>query len=102
MRTPPGTTSAPGLHPNPAKAADGKCLRLLEPDPVAAPVVRRIFAEYLDGMGIFAIAEGLTRHGIPCPSAHDPARNRHRSGAAWSKAAIRAILMNPRYTGRQV
>lgn len=31
-----------------------------------------------------------------------PARNRHRSGIAWSKGAIRAILRNPRYTGRQV
>jgi hypothetical protein len=46
---------------------------------------------------------GLTRDSIPCPSAADPARNRHRSGVAWSKSAIRAILTNPRYgTGRQV
>jgi hypothetical protein len=44
----------------------------------------------------------LTRDGIACPSAHDPARNRHRDGAAWSKSAVRAILRNPRYTGRQV
>jgi hypothetical protein len=29
-----------------------------------------------------AIAEGLTRDGIPCPSAHDHQRNRHRSGIA--------------------
>ena len=50
----------------------------------------------------YVIAEGLTRDGIACPSAHDPARNRHRSGIAWSKSAIRAILTNPRYTGRQV
>jgi hypothetical protein len=26
----------------------------------------------------------------------------HRSGAAWSKSAVRAILRNPRYTGHQV
>src|SRR6266496_4539730 len=32
-----------GPHPNPSKAADGKYLRRLEPDPVAAPVVDRIF-----------------------------------------------------------
>jgi site-specific DNA recombinase len=91
-----------GPHPNPAKAADGRRLRVLDPDPVAGPVVKRIFTEYLDGLGIFTIAEGLTSDGIPCPSAHDPARNRHRSGAAWSKGAIRVILGNPRYTGRQV
>jgi hypothetical protein len=51
---------------------------------------------------IFAIAEQLTRDGIPCPSAHDRARNQHRCGLAWSKSAVRAILANPRYTGRQV
>ena len=52
--------------------------------------------------GLYAIAEALTREGIPCPSAHDPTRNRHRNGIAWSKSAVRAILRNPRYTGRQV
>ena len=91
-----------GPHPNPAKAADGKRLHRLEPDPLTAPVVIRIFAEYLAGRGLFAIAEGLTRDGIPSPSQYDPARNRHRSGQGWSKAAVRAILSNPRYTGRQV
>ena len=39
---------------------------------------------------------------IPCPSAHDRARNRHRCGIAWNKFAVRAILANPRYTGYQV
>lgn len=91
-----------GPHPNPAKAADGRRLHTLEPDPVTAPVVRRIFAEYRSGLGIFTIAEGLTRDGVLCPSANDRARNSHRSGSAWSKSAVRVILTNPRYTGRQV
>jgi site-specific DNA recombinase len=91
-----------GPHPNPAKAADGKRLHILAIDEPAAAVVRRIFAEFLAGFGIYAIAERLTTEGIPCPSAHDPDRNRHRCGIAWSKYAIRAILTNPRYTGRQV
>jgi site-specific DNA recombinase len=91
-----------GPHPNPAKAADGKRLRALAIDEPAAAVVRRIFAEFLAGCGLYAIAEHLTRDGIPSPSAYDPGRNRHRCGIAWSKGAIRAILMNPRYTGRQV
>jgi site-specific DNA recombinase len=91
-----------GPHPNPAKAADGRRLHGLDIDPSTAPVVVRIFAEFLSGAGLFAIAEGLTRDGIACPSAHDPARNRHRCGIAWSKGAVRAILTNPRYTGRQV
>ncbi|MFL6072451.1 MAG: recombinase family protein [Mycobacteriales bacterium] len=91
-----------GPHPHPGKAAEGRRLHRLDLDPVAAPVVRRIFAEYLAGRGLYAIAEGLTRDGIACPSAHDPRRNKHRSGIAWSKPAVRVILTNPRYTGRQV
>ncbi|MGH3519349.1 MAG: recombinase family protein [Haloechinothrix sp.] len=91
-----------GPHPNPAKAADGKRLRRLEPDPVTAPIVGRIFQEYQSGRGLFSIAEELTRDGIPSPAAHDRARNRHRCGLAWSMGAVRTILSNPRYTGRQV
>jgi site-specific DNA recombinase len=91
-----------GAHPNPGKAAVGQRLHRLEPDPVASPTVRRIYSDYLGGMGIYAIAEGLTRDGIPSPSAHDPARNRHRDTRAWSKHAVRAILLNPRYVGREV
>ncbi|GAA0703686.1 recombinase family protein [Kitasatospora atroaurantiaca] len=91
-----------GPHPNPAKAADGKRLHGLVPDPRAALVVQLIFRLFLDGLGYFAIAEVLTRMGIPCPSAGDPGRNPRRSGAGWAKSAVRAILLNPRYTGRQV
>ena len=53
-----------GPHPTPAKAADGKRLHRLKPDPVTAPVVHRIFTEYVGGRGLFAIAEGLTRDGL--------------------------------------
>ena len=91
-----------GPHPHPAKAADGKRLHKLEPHPETAWVVRRIFAEYLAGRGLFAIAEGLTRDAVPSPSQHDAARNPHRTGQGWAKSAVRAILRNPRYTGRQV
>ncbi|MER6047297.1 recombinase family protein [Streptomyces sp. NPDC001793] len=91
-----------GPHPNPAKAADGKRLHRLEPDPETAWVVVRIFTEYLRGKGFYAIAESLTCDGIPCPSAHDRVRNPHRPGHAWSKGAVRAILANPRYTGHEV
>jgi DNA invertase Pin-like site-specific DNA recombinase len=91
-----------GAHPNPAKAALGQRLHGLGLDGGAAPVVARIFSEFLSGTGLYAIAQGLTRDGIACPSAHDRARNQHRSGVAWSKSAVRAILTNPRYTGHQV
>ena len=74
-----------GPHPNPSKAAIGQRLHRLELDPSAAPVVQRIFAEFIGGRGLYAVAEALTRNGIPSPSADDPARNRHRqaSGGAW-------------------
>lgn len=91
-----------GPHPNPGKAADGKRLHRLEPDPSTGPVVQRIYREFLGGAGIYAIAEGLTRDGILSPSASDPQRNPHRNVQAWGKSAVRVILTNPRYTGRQV
>lgn len=71
----------------------------LEPDLASAPVVRRIFAEYVTGSGLQAIAEGLTSDSVSCPSAHDPSRNPHHDGVAWSKGAVRAILVNRRYAG---
>ncbi|WP_305788370.1 recombinase family protein [Symbioplanes lichenis] len=91
-----------GSHPNPGKAAEGKRLHQLDPDPVTAPVVERIFSEYVGGRGMTSIARGLTQDGIPCPSAYDRARNPHRHTEVWETTAVRAILRNPRYTGRQV
>lgn len=88
-----------GPHPNPGKAGGGMRAHRLAPDPVTAPIVVRIYEDYVDGKGLYAIAEELTREGIPCPSAYDPVRNPHRTGAAWSKSAVRTILTNPRYTG---
>ncbi|GAA3927007.1 recombinase family protein [Actinoplanes auranticolor] len=88
-----------GTHPNPGKAAEGKRLHRLEPDPVTAPVVRRIFEEYVAGRGMTTIARGLTQDGIPCPSAYDRQRNPHRRTEVRETTAVRAIL---RYTGRQV
>ena len=102
-RPPYGYTLADlGPHPNPAKAADGRRLRGLVPDDNTAPIVGRIYTEFLAGNGLFVIAESLTADGIPSPSGYDRKRNPHRSGLAWSKSAIRVILTNPRYTGHQV
>lgn len=91
-----------GPHPNPRKSAEGYRLRVLELDPAAATVVRRIFNEYLEGFGDRAIANGLNRDGEPCPSAVRPEQNRHRQGDGWQAGTVRAILGNPRYTGYAV
>ncbi|MGH9018998.1 MAG: recombinase family protein, partial [Acidimicrobiales bacterium] len=78
-----------GPHPNPSKAASGARLHQLEVDPETAPVVRRIYTMYLAGAGYKQIATILTNEGVPCPSAHDPARNTHRSGHAWAMSVVR-------------
>jgi DNA invertase Pin-like site-specific DNA recombinase len=91
-----------GPHPNKAHAAWGRRAHRLEPDPQTAPVVRWIFAQRLAGHSVARIARALNEAGVPCPSAADPGRNRHRSGAGWTLGAVTAILENPRYTGRQV
>ena len=61
-----------------------------------------MFAQRLGGHSAARIARGLNDAGIPCPSAADPQRNRHRSGAGWTLRTVTTILANPRYTGRQV
>ncbi|WP_231647998.1 recombinase family protein [Saccharothrix sp. NRRL B-16348] len=88
-----------GPHPNPRKASEGYRLRVLAIDEPSAEVVRRIFAEYVSGRGDRAIATGLNRDGIPCPSARRPDQNRHRLADGWQGSTVRAILDNPRYTG---
>jgi DNA invertase Pin-like site-specific DNA recombinase len=91
-----------GPHPNAAHARWGRRLHRLDPDPVTAPHVRWIFAQRLAGSSAIAIARALNERGVPCPSGHDPARNPHRRGDAWTLRTVAEILANPRYTGRQI
>ena len=67
-----------------------------------APQVAWIFAERLAGHSMARITRALNDAAVPCPSAADPERNPHRGGNAWTLHTVRAILGNPRYTGRQV
>ena len=91
-----------GPHPNKAHAAWGRRAHRLEPDPVTAPAVRWIFAQRLAGHSVARITRALNDAGVPCPSAADPSRNPHRTGAGWTLRTVAAIVANPRYTGRQV
>ena len=61
-----------------------------------------MFAQRLAGHSAARITRALNDAGIPCPSAADPDRNPHRTGAVWTLRTVAAILANPRYTGRQV
>ena len=56
--------------------------------PAEAEVVRRIFADYLSGMGIEAIMKKLNAQGIPS-----------RNGHAWCRSSVRKVLGNYSYTG---
>jgi len=91
-----------GPHPNKAHAAWGRRAHKLEPDPATAPVVTWMFAQRLAGHSAARITRALNDARVPCPSAADPGRNPHRTGAAWTLRTVAAILANPRYTGRQV
>ena len=67
-----------GPHPNRIHAQWGRRLHRLDPDPVTAGTVRWIFARRLAGASTASIARALNERHIPPPSAHDPARNKHR------------------------
>jgi site-specific DNA recombinase len=90
-----------GPHPNKAHAAWGRRAHRLEPDPETAHVVAWMFAQRLAGHSVARITRALNEAGIPCPSAADPGRNPHRTGA-WTLGTVTSILGNPRYTGRRV
>jgi hypothetical protein len=66
---------------------------------MAATVVERTFALYLEGIGHKGIAQVLNAEKVPCPagphSSAEPASLRRR----WQGSTVRAILCNPRYTG---
>jgi DNA invertase Pin-like site-specific DNA recombinase len=70
-----------GPHPNKAHAAWGRRAHRLDPDPATAPTVRWIFVQRLAGHSVARIARALNQAGVPCPSAADPGRNTHRTGA---------------------
>jgi site-specific DNA recombinase len=78
-----------GPHPNKAHAAWGRRAHKLEPDPETALVVTWMFAQRLAGHSAARITRALNDAGVPCPSAADPARNPHRTGAVWTLRTTR-------------
>ena len=62
-----------------------------EPDPLTAPIVRRIFTEAAAGQTMRGIAARLTAEGLPTPSG--------KAGAAWQHTTVRWIVTNLSYTG---
>lgn len=72
-------------------ASDGT---LIEPE---AAIVREIFDKAAAGTSCRTIAAGLNARGVPSPGAGWKRTERRRGG--WMGSAIRAMLLNPRYTG---
>ena len=78
----------------------------VEIDPVAAPVVQKIFELYLSGLGYRKIADWLTAQKYPTPRATDKQyrekdgrQTRIRVSSEWSAQSIRGILANDFYIG---
>lgn len=59
-------------------------------------VVKRIFNEYLSGMGFDSIARGLYEDDIPTPST---LARKSNSSNEWGGSSVRVILENRNYTG---
>lgn len=71
------------------KVQDGVVQRVkLEPDPVTAPIVERIFKECLSGSGLLEITKGLNHDGL-----------KTRKNYEWCKTTVHKILKNEAYTG---
>lgn len=69
----------------------------LVPDPTCAPVVERIYRDYIGGMSMLSIAKALTEEHIPTPSQHKKGE-RGKTGR-WNSVIIKRILTNPTYCG---
>lgn len=78
-------------------------------DEEAAPVVRQIFAWFLEGKSIIGIAKELNNQGIPNPSMYKKLKGykyHHPVGASndglWPDSSVRRIITNQMYVGDMV
>ena len=88
-------------HPNPHKAQQGVRVKVLEPDPVTAPVVKMVFHDYVvSGLTITELERKLNSDldRYPPPQSPDPKRRTGR----WGRSSVWEVLHNPKYTGYQV
>jgi hypothetical protein len=78
----------------------------LIPDPDTAHIVQRIFNQASQGMGLYAIAEGLSKDKILCPSAYwnkmygmKMTDSVEKHPCHWSIPALRYLITNNVYLG---
>lgn len=67
---------------------DGKKYQII---PDEAAIVKRIFLEFLDGVGLIEIARRLNREQVPT-----------KKNAGWSRRTVKLILKNVSYTGNVI
>ena len=79
------------------------------PDPDAAPVVKRVFECFLNGLTATEIAGELNLQGVPSPSQHKRDQgstrqlwNSERMRNEWSRSSVDRILRDERYTGKLI
>lgn len=75
---------------------DPSCPGRLQPDPDSAPVVQRIYRDFLKGKSIRSIAGSLTQEGIPTPLEK---RGSLKGTGRWNESTIRRILTCETYVG---
>lgn len=73
---------------------DNKVLKIR--DDYTPNIVKRIYKEYREGVGIDTIARHLTRDKIPTPA---QVANKKNAGLFWSGRTVQLILTNRNYTG---
>jgi len=73
-------------------------------DPVAAPIVRRIFTDVIAGKSTSQIARELNTEGVPTPLQHKGTKKRKDSppSGIWTHNRILDMLKNLKYTGCMV
>ena len=68
-------------------------------DPVQGKIIEEIFTRYVAGDSCLAIASELNRRAVP--SAGSTWKRVKRRASGWMNSSVRAILVNPLYTGKQ-
>jgi DNA invertase Pin-like site-specific DNA recombinase len=75
-----------------------------EVDETTADVVRRVFALYLSGLSIRAVAKALNADGVPTPAAHAASQGhigRRPVGKGWQPVQVYRILKEESYIGKK-
>ena len=91
-----------GSHPSFGYMNDPQDKHHLVPNPETAPIVKNIFELYVNGYGITAIADILTKEGYPTPIMYKLKKEKlakRPHPEIWVDSTINNILRNRVYTG---